>query len=125
MSVNDDFEAAEHFVEAMIAEAAEFKIALVRLTAFEDCIRVYFSDAGGSTERDQIPVRFWHPLLSSIHSLISDRSTSGEKDFPGLNRLKLPCSLSWLALRKVSCKEIELEFEFSQASIVIELSFRD
>lgn len=116
-------EGAEAFVRAMINEAAERKYTIVRLSPSNDSIVIHFRSDGEWIERDCIPIRMWHFVVASIHSLIGARmdiTSSDSETTPVLNAVELSGSLPPLQKRRVGFETVQLNVTFSQETIAIE-----
>jgi len=126
---NADSDAAAVFVKAMIAEVAGLECPVVQLSVSNDQIVVHYHFDDHSSERDRIPVRFWHSVVASIHTLIDERMTLTNFNpnvIPPLNTVELPLSsLSLLQVRRVEFETVHLHFSFSQDSVTMQLSLRN
>jgi len=117
-------EVADFFVLAMITEAVEMKYPIVRLSPSNDEIVIHFRSVGEWIERDRIPIRMWHFVVASIHSLIGARmdiTSSDSETTPVLNKVELPGSLPPLQLGRVEFDTVQLNFVFSQETVMMEL----
>jgi len=118
-------EGSAFFVKAMIQEAIERKCSMVRLTPSKDALVVDFYIEGEWTERDRIPIRFWHLSIASIHSLCGKGMINLEpKTASALNKVEMSHSSPRNVGRRGVSTAVRLDFAFSQEIVTIKLSPR-
>lgn len=123
---HEDVESVSRYLKFVVSEAAVANCSAVRFVATDDRILVERLQDGDWIEREHPPIRLWHSLLASIHSLLGDkliRACSEIERCPAINTVELSTSLPWLSdVREVGCESLRLHFGFSQSAVTMRIT---